>query len=124
MDDLAEGETALIVPELAARIPSVVGGTLQIFGGVAESVDRDEAAAFCDAVSIEFEGQTLDDWRLPTLEEVQETADMFRGPGPFWLADGAATQHDGSGKRPMADAPWVREDPEATEPLAARCVRK
>ena len=124
VENLADGETPLVVPELAARIPSVVGGELQIFGGVAESVDRDEAAAFCDALAFEFEGRTLDDWRLPTLGEVQQVVDMFRGPGPFWLADGAATQHDGSGKRPMPDAPWVREDPEATEPLAARCVRK
>jgi hypothetical protein len=49
--------------------------------------------------------------------------EFFRGPGPFWLVDGAATQHDGSGKRPEPDAPWTREDPKPSEPLAARCVR-
>jgi formylglycine-generating enzyme required for sulfatase activity len=122
-DDLDAGEASLVVPALAAEIPHVIGNELQIFGGVAESVDREEATAFCERVKVEWNGETFDDWRLPTLEEVQSIAMFFRGPGPFWLAEGAATQHDDSGKRPADDAPWTREDPEPSEPLAARCVR-
>jgi formylglycine-generating enzyme required for sulfatase activity len=123
VDGLDAGEAALVVPALAAEIPHVIGTGVQIFGGVAESVDREEAAAFCEQLKVDGNGETFDDWRLPTLEEVQSIAAYFRGPGPFWTADGAATQHDGSGKRPADDAPWVREDPQPGEPLAARCVR-
>jgi formylglycine-generating enzyme required for sulfatase activity len=122
-NDLAEGETPLLVPSIAAPIPILAGQGLQIFGGVAESVDREEAAKFCEHVKITDTSPPFDDFRLPTLEEVVSIKEFFRGPGPFWLVDGAATQHDGSGKRPEPDAPWTREDPKPSEPLAARCVR-
>ena len=122
--DLDDGEVGLTVPADAAAIPHVVGGALQIFGGVAESVDRDEAAAFCDNLTVPWEGAELSEWRLPTLQEVQDNAQLFRGPGPFWIVDGAATQYEvGSERRPKPDAPWRTEDAEPVEPLAARCVR-
>ncbi len=121
--DLEPGEPSLVVPALAAEIPLANAGGIEIFGGVAESVDQAEAKAFCDRLTLSSVEGTLDDWRLPTFEEVQANAQFFRGPGPFWTSDGAATQHDGSGKRPEIDAPWTREDAKPSEPLAARCVR-
>ena len=123
VDDLEAGEPSLVVPSLSAEIPLAAGPDVQFFGGVAESVDRDEAVAFCDRLKVDAGGSMLDDWRLPTFDEVQANAQFFRGPGPFWTSDGAATQHDGSGKRPEPTAAWTREEAEPSEPLAARCAR-
>lgn len=125
-DDLESGETALEVPEPAAAVPLVATGVgLQFFGGVAEGVDASEARAFCAALRVPWNDAVLDGWRLPTLDEVQRSAEVFRGPGPFWAEGGAVEQQPAAeGLTAPADAPWVSsaEPPSAT--LAARCVRK
>lgn len=121
--DLEPGATALQVPAAPPPVPLIASAdNLQIFGGVAEAVDRKEAEAFCEALKVEAGGSTYEDWRLPSLAEIQASADLFKGPGPFWTQEGAAVQR-GEGPRPKADDPWQAEDAQSTEPLAARCVR-
>jgi len=122
--DLASDDEELTAPELPPSIPLLrdTGTGLLVFGGVAEAVDRREAESFCDAVGFEFESQTYEGWRLPTLAEVQTIAADFRGPGPFWAADGAVIQK-GETARQRPDDPWISEAAESGEALAARCVR-
>ncbi len=121
--DVAAEETPLQVPEAVASIPLVAdSGAMQIFGGVAEGVNRTEAAAFCAALRVPRADETLEGWRLPSLAEVQGAADVFRGPGPFWTADGAVRQQ-GAGKVAAADDPWVDAALADDAPVAARCVR-
>lgn len=115
-------QPSIDVPAGAPDLPIVKqAGSVHLFGGVAEAVDRDEAAAFCEALEVDALGRKWTDWRLPTLAEITAIADVFRGPGPFWTADGAAIQR-GSEGRPKPGDPWVAETAEPGEALAARCV--
>ncbi len=110
------------VPAGAPDLPIVKqAGRLYLFGGVAEAVDRDEAAAFCDGLEVEALGRKWSEWRLPTLTEIEGIADVFRGPGPFWTKEGATVQR-GSEARPRPGDPWVAETAAPNEALAARCV--
>jgi formylglycine-generating enzyme required for sulfatase activity len=122
--DLGPGETGLAVPAEAPAIPLLrnAGSGLLVFGGVAEAVDRREAEAFCAVLRVEHQGQTYEGWRLPTLAEVEAIHADFRGPGPFWAADGAVVQKGGGKGGP--GEPWI-PDEAATDgdALAARCVR-
>lgn len=120
--DLGPEEEPLTVPAEPPRIPLLrdAGGGLQVFGGVVEAADRREAEAFCRVLRVDHAGQIHAGWRLPTLAEVQAIAQDFRGPGPFWTADGAAKQE---GSKGGPDDPWVAEEAEPTDALAARCVR-
>ncbi len=115
---------ALRVPTDAPAVPLVYDASaqLQVFGGVAEAVDRQEAETYCGAVTVEWAGATLDDWALPTLPQVQSIADSFRGPGPFWAAQGAVVQQ-GKGHRPLPNDPWVAVEMAPEASLAVRCVR-
>jgi formylglycine-generating enzyme required for sulfatase activity len=118
--DLGADVEVLQVPAKPAPIPWVwTVGELTLFGGVAEAVDRDEAAAFCDKLKVDAEGRTWTEWRLPTIAEVLAIAESFRGPGPFWAADGAVVQVK---QEPPAKPTWEPEDAKPTEALAARCV--
>ena len=120
--DLGTEVEALRVPAKRPPIPIVRQvGELVLFGGVVESVDLAEAKAFCKQLKVDALDRTWTDWRLPTLAEVQSIADSFRGPGPFWTADGAAKQQP-AGDRPEPTDPWATEDADPSEPLAARCV--
>jgi formylglycine-generating enzyme required for sulfatase activity len=123
VDDLGPDEVALQVPAEAVPIPLLrnAGSELQVFGGVAEAVDRREAEKFCSVLRVEFEGRTYEGWRLPTLAEIQAIHEAFRGPGPFWAADGAAVQK-GEGKG-APDEPWELDEAADGDALAARCVR-
>jgi hypothetical protein len=110
------------VPAKRPPIPIVRQvGELVLFGGVVESVDHKEAAAFCKKLKLDAMERTWSEWRLPTFAEVQAIADSFRGPGPFWTADGAVIQRP-VGTRHVPTDPWVAEEAEPSEPLAARCV--
>lgn len=121
--ELGPDETPLTVPAEPPSIPLLrdAGAGLQVFGGVAEAVDRREAEAFCRALKVTFEGQDHEGWRLPTLAEVQSIALAYRGPGPFWAADGAVVQDDGGKGSP--ETPWELDEAEPGDALAARCVR-
>lgn len=121
--DLGPDEVALTVPAEAPSIPILrdVGNDLQVFGGVAEAVDRREAEKFCEVLRVELEGKTYEGWRLPTLAEIQSIQGLFRGPGPFWAADGAVVQKGGGKAGP--DEPWEMDEAENGDALAARCVR-
>lgn len=123
--DLADGESALEVPEASAPVPLVASGVgLQFFGGVAEGVTQSEAETFCSVLKVPWSGEELVGWRLPTLDEVQTAAEVFRGPGPFWSAKGAvAQQPEKEGLTARPDAPWAEVELDAATPLAARCVR-
>lgn len=120
--DLGADEVALKVPAEPPQIPILrdAGGGLQVFGGVAEAVDRREAEAFCSVLKVEHAGKIHEGWRLPTLAEIQTISDAYRGPGPFWAADGAVGQKDG---KDGPDAPWELAQAADGDALAARCVR-
>ena len=123
--DLVPGrDTPLTLPAGAAPIPITrAEAGLQLFGGVAEAVNRAEARRFCERLAVPVgDGPPLTGFRLPTLAEVQAIAAVFRGPGPFWTADAAALQDDGT-SRPAPDAPWVALAVADDDALAARCVR-
>jgi formylglycine-generating enzyme required for sulfatase activity len=121
--DLAPDDVALRVPAEPPSIPILrdAGGGLQVFGGVAEAVDRREAEAFCSVLRVEHEGKTHEGWRLPTLAEIETIRGQFRGPGPFWAADGAVVQKGGGKGGP--DEPWLLDEAADGDALAARCVR-
>jgi hypothetical protein len=126
--DLMEGrDTRLRVPAATATVPFTrdAGNGLDIFGGIAEAVSKPEAERFCELLAIPGPGDDrVTGWRLPTTAEVQAIADVFRGPGPFWTADGAVIQDSGT-PVVLPNTPWTPlaiEDPSA-EALAARCVR-
>lgn len=120
--DLGPDVEVLRVPAKRPAIPTMrTIGELALFGGVVEAVDHDEAAAFCKALKIEAEDKTWTDWRLPTSAEVESIAGSFRGPGPFWTADGAVVQSK-QGALPAPSDPWVAATVDPSEPLAARCV--
>jgi formylglycine-generating enzyme required for sulfatase activity len=121
--DLSADDTELTVPASPPQVPSVRPvGDLWVFGGVAETVNHSEAKAFCAALALQAEGRTFDAWRLPTADEVRAVAQLFRGPGPFWTADGAVVQQASAGARAKPSDPWVEEPAELGEPLAARCI--
>lgn len=123
--DVEDGADALKIPVDAPDVPPFRESesiSLSVFGGVAEAVDRREAAAFCDKLRVPSEAGVLEGWRLPTLGEVKSLTDVFRGPGPFWIVEGAAAQK-GEGKRPVPTDPWAIIDADPGESLAARCVR-
>jgi formylglycine-generating enzyme required for sulfatase activity len=118
--DLGPDVESLDVPNPAPTVPLLVRGEgLDVFGGVAEAVDRKEAARFCGALKIDVGGEMRTDWRLPSFEEVQRLAQVFRGPGPFWVKDGAIAQVD---PKDLAAA-WAKVEASGTDALAARCVR-
>jgi formylglycine-generating enzyme required for sulfatase activity len=121
VDDLGPDEVALQVPAEPVAIPLLrdAGNGLQVFGGVAEAVDRREAEKFCSVLRVELTGQTYEGWRLPTLAEIQGIQQAFRGPGPFWAADGAVVQK-GKG---APEEPWELDEAADGDALAARCVR-
>jgi formylglycine-generating enzyme required for sulfatase activity len=121
--DLGPDDVALQVPAEPPAIPILrdAGNNLQVFGGVAEAVDRREAEAFCSALRVEHEGKLHEGWRLPTLTEVQAIHALFRGPGPFWAAEGAVTQKNAGKGGP--EEPWEQNEAADGDALAARCVR-
>jgi len=122
--DVGPEVVPLDVPQPMATIPHVATGAgLRWFGGVAEGVTRTEAEAFCSVLRVPWDDGILENWRLPTLAEVEASAEVFRGPGPFWSSDGAVHQQPAKeGLTAPADAPWGKTEEPATAPLAARCV--
>lgn len=112
----------LRVPAPVPKLPLVrAEAGIELFGVVAEAVDRKEAVRFCENLRVEDGGTVKDDWRLPTLEEIRSIAGSFRGPGPFWAADGAVIQPSGPAPRP--EDPWAVEEAKSSAALGARCVR-
>lgn len=122
--DIDPGAVPLDVPQPMATIPHVATGAgLRWFGGVAEGVTRKEANAFCSVLRVPWDDGILEGWRLPTLAEVQASAEVFRGPGPFWSSEGSVHQQPArEGLTAPADAPWAKIDEDISAPLAARCV--
>jgi hypothetical protein len=127
--DVADDTVPLTVPLDAPAVPNFRGSDtapLMVFGGVGEAVDRREAKAMCDALKVADPEQPdveYADWRLPTEQDVEALADVFRGPGPFWSVEGALAQSAEAGKlAPQPTDPWAIVDAEPTESLAARCV--
>lgn len=122
--DLVAGrDQPLSIPEDPPRVPLWrEADGLEVFGGVAEAVSRLEAERFCEALRVSDTDKARTDWRLPTLAEVERIADSYRGPGPFWTADGAAVQQREDGP-PRPSDPWGVATAEPDEALLARCVR-
>jgi len=122
--DLVPGrDEPLTIPEGPPQVPLWrKTEELEVFGGVAEAVSRPEAERFCEALRVSGDDEVRADWRLPTLAEVERIADSYRGPGPFWTADGAAAQQREDGP-PRPSDPWVAAAADPNEALLARCVR-
>lgn len=121
--DLRPDDARLQVPAGVAPIPIVrAEGSLQLFGGVVEAVNQDEARRFCAGLQVPYGDEALTGFRLPTMAEIEALAAVFRGPGPFWAEDAAALQIDDM-TPPDPGAPWryLQVGPETA--LAARCVR-
>lgn len=117
--DLDPAAVALEVVDETPAVPTfAVREELAIFGGVAEATDRREARAFCEHLRVkDSRGDSiLDQWRLPSLAEVDRIAEVFRGPGPFWLRDGAGHQPD------LAEPTWASIEAGDDDALATRCV--
>lgn len=124
LTDLAPGDVPLQVPAPPAQVPLFrAEAGFQIFGGVAEAVTQDEARRFCAALQVpDLAGNAVGGWRLPTQMELPVLAPSFRGPGPFWVEDGAVIQI--SETKPMPpDAPWKWHVVPPETALLARCVR-
>lgn len=123
--DVDPSVTPLDVPQPMATVPHVATGAgLRLFGGVAEGVTRSEADAFCSVLRVPWGDGILESWRLPTLAEVEASAEVFRGPGPFWSSEGAVHQQPAKeGLTAPADAPWVKIEEDPSAPFAARCVQ-
>ena len=121
---VAPDAEVLTVPKEAPPVPTVGSPheAFELFGGIAEAVDRAEAEAFCTKLSVPWKGKTLDDWTLPTLAQIHALGDGFQGPGPFWTVEGAAVQR-GPGDTPRPVDPWVADAPAPGDALAARCIR-
>ncbi|MCA9709367.1 MAG: SUMF1/EgtB/PvdO family nonheme iron enzyme [Myxococcales bacterium] len=119
--DLPPDEVGLTVPADPPPIPLLrdSGAGLLVFGGVAEAVDRQEAEKLCAVLRVEHEGQVHEGWRLPTLEEISTIRESFRGPGPFWSADGAVEQTFVD----QETAEWEPVEASDDAPLMARCIR-
>ncbi|PCC69053.1 Sulfatase-modifying factor enzyme 1 [Nannocystis exedens] len=121
--DLRDEDKPLQVPAAVAPIPIVRSeGSLELFGGVVEAVNQEEARRFCAALRVPYGSEALTGFRLPQLLEIQQLAAVFRGPGPFWAEDGAAIQIADT-TPPEPDAPWRELMVGGETALAARCVR-
>jgi formylglycine-generating enzyme required for sulfatase activity len=124
--DLSPDETALSVPATPPPLPVLRSADgYDVFFGVAEAVDREEAQRFCkllvapgDAKPVD--GEPVDNgWRLPSIEEIRAIHQWFGGPGPFWTSEGAAEQTYVDSETSTWDVVTVDEG----EPLMARCIR-
>jgi formylglycine-generating enzyme required for sulfatase activity len=119
--DLAPEDENLDSPKPMAKLPLVrQDGNYELFLGVAEAVDRSEAEAFCKALRVPGDAEEGDvGWRLPTLEEIRATYLWFKGPGPFWTAEGAAHQTFVDSQT----AEWEAIEPGENPALLVRCIR-
>jgi len=133
-----------LVRVMATAAPAVQGsageaagpgstGAVAIWAGVFEAVAKDEAVRACEQLRVGADGappgpdarEGTTGWRLPTTAEVIAIADAFRGPGPFWTADGAVARpfFAGSDRRNELGGPYEPIEARPDEPLLARCVR-
>lgn len=121
--DLRPDDTPLQVPSSVAPIPIVrPEGNFELFGGVVEAVNQDEARRFCAGLRVPYGAEALTGFRLPTLLEIEALSAVFRGPGPFWAEDGAAIQH-ATTTPPDPNEPWRKLLVGSEASLSARCVR-
>lgn len=126
--DLEPDQPTLTVPKPASPLPLLrQEGGYDLFMGVAEAVNREEAQRFCaqlvapgDPAELPEGGDAGRGWRLPTLDEVHAVVAWFGGPGPFWVAEGAAEQVHVD----TETAEWALIDAEPNEALMARCIRE
>lgn len=122
--DLEADQPVLTVPETSFPIPIVRReGGYELMRAVAEAVNREEAARFCQVVAAPTDPQALPEgghgWRLPTLEEVRALYMFFPGPGPMWSSDGAI-------ERTFVDtqtAEWDTVEASDDQGLMAACIR-
>ncbi len=101
-------------------------GSIEMFGGVVEGVNLQEAENFCANLEIPNSVTGRAAWRLPTIAEIELLGLAFRGPGPFHTQDGPVYSSrslpsvEGVPGNPIWEP---AEDTDETDPLAARCVR-
>ncbi|MFO7567526.1 MAG: formylglycine-generating enzyme family protein [Enhygromyxa sp.] len=122
--DLEPEQPSLTVPKPAAPLPLLRHeGGYDLFLVIAEAVDRQEAERFCEQLVAPGDPKQPPEggngWRLPTIEEIRAVVVWFGGPGPFWVAEGAAEQThvDTQG------AEWALIEADESEALMARCIR-
>src|SRR5690606_26419812 len=122
--DLEPDRPSLTVPKPATPLPLLrQEGGYDLFLAIAEAVDRQEAERFCQQLVAPGDPEEPppggNGWRLPTLEEVRAVVVWFGGPGPFWIAEGAAEQTHGD----EHGADWTLIEADESEALMARCIR-
>jgi formylglycine-generating enzyme required for sulfatase activity len=122
--DLGSEQPNLTVPKPPVTPPLLRNEAgYDLFLAVAEVVDRQEAERFCAQLVAPGDPKEPpaggNGWRLPTLEEIRAVVRWFGGPGPFWVAEGAAEQThvDSEG------ADWTLVEADEGDALMARCIR-
>lgn len=120
-----EEDPDLTVPKEPLKAPeNLIGDSLSLFVGTAESVNFAEAQAFCAQVTL-LEDKDRPDalpWRLPTASEVLLVEKLRLGPGPLWLKDGSATVAKLKKNGTVESwQPFVAD--RQTSGILARCVR-
>ncbi len=122
--DLEPEQTVLTVPKPATPLPLLrQEGGYDLFLAVAEAVNRAEAERFCAQLVAPGDPKQPPEggngWRLPTIDEIRAAMVWFGGPGPFWVAEGAAEQThvDTEG------AEWALVEATEDEALMVRCIR-
>jgi hypothetical protein len=121
--DLRPQDTPLRAPVAPPPIPIVrTEGSLQLFGGVVEAVNQEEARRFCASLKVPYGTEQMTGFRLPSMAEIELLAAVFRGPGPFWTEEGPVVQVSASSPPDPSD-PWRELVVGEEAALAARCVR-
>ena len=121
--DLAPDEVGLTSPKPPPPVPLLRSETgYDLFLAIGEVVNRAEAEAFCKQLVAPGDPEPPEGgngWRLPTLDEVRTALLWFGGPGPFWLAEGAAEQTHVD----TQTAEWNLVEARDDEALMVRCIR-
>ncbi len=119
--DLGPEQPVLTSPKPATPLPLLrQEGGYDLFLVIAEAVNRAEAEQFCRQLVAPGDPQQPDNgWRLPSLAEVRANFRWFGGPGPFWVAEGAAEQTHVD----TETAEWALVEAGDDEALMVRCIR-
>jgi formylglycine-generating enzyme required for sulfatase activity len=123
-DDLDPEQPILTVPQPPEPLPLLrQEGGYELFLAIAEVVDRQEAERFCAQLVAPGDPKEPpaggNGWRLPSLAEIEAVVRWFGGPGPFWVAEGAAEQTHVDAE----SADWALIEADEGEALMARCIR-
>lgn len=115
----------LLLPKPTLNPPEYLSTpTLNLFVGVAEAVNYQEAKRFCGALRLNADKDRQDAgaWRLPTRTELSLVQEHRLGPGPLWTAEKKAYRAKLNDDGTVASWEQAPVDP-AKGAILARCVR-